>query len=445
MILSDTYYNFIALDLPAILTALACAVMCAVLGSFLLLRKASLMGDAISHAVLPGIVLGFLFSHSRGALVVFIGAALAGIVTALLIEMVREYGKVDASASMGVVFSSMFALGVVLMEQAAARSVDLDADCLLHGQLETIFWTPPREVSLLTNLSIWQTLPNEVWISWLVLGIVAGLVWLFYKELVITSFDPALADALGFSARRMHYLLMILVAFAVVASFKAVGSILVIAMLVCPVACARLFADRLHIHLVFSVIFALLSVLLGYGMAAFLPLYLGFDSSFNAAGMMASVSGVLLFLSIIFAPQYGLLSRWVRSVKTKMRIMKEDLLGTLYRAKEQNVIVNFNKVVEAFGKEFIARLVISRLKKQGHIVDNNGVLNLTSIGEQLAKTVIRNHRLWESYLVKRLGLRVDHVHERAEQLEHYTEQELQEKLAKIGELVKFDPHGQKIP
>lgn len=300
-------WQFISLDLIAILTALFSALACTLLGNFLLLRKLSLMGDAISHSVLPGIVIAFLITGSRASLPVFIGALIAGLVTALLVQLVQRYGRLDSSTSMGVVFSIMFALGVLLIEQASARSVDLDADCLLHGQLETIFWFPPQNLAEFFTFNTISLIPNELSASALVLAITIFFVWFLFKELKLVTFDPALASALGFNAQFLHYLMMLMVALAVVASFSAVGSILVIAMIIVPPATARLLTDRLVTQLVLSSVVTFIAVILGYLIAAFGPQLLGYSHSISAAGMIAVVAGIQLALAIALAPRYGLL------------------------------------------------------------------------------------------------------------------------------------------
>lgn len=307
--MNPTVYQFISLDLPPLLAALFAAIACSVLGSYLVLRRQSLMGDAISHSVLPGIVVAFLVTGSRGTVGIFIGAAIAGVASAFLIEVIRRLGHVDESASMGVVFSTFFALGIVAMEQAAARNVDLDADCLLHGQLETIFWYPPNDWGALLSWSTLASVPGEVYTSAVTALLVIIFVVLLWKELMITSFDAALASSLGFRSEVIHQVLMVLLACAVVASFKTVGSILVIALLVCPPATARLCTDRLSTHIILSVVFSCLACIVGYLVAAFGPLWLGYDQSVNTAGMIAVISGVLLAIAILVAPRYGIVSR----------------------------------------------------------------------------------------------------------------------------------------
>ncbi|MCB0329889.1 MAG: metal ABC transporter permease, partial [Bdellovibrionales bacterium] len=312
--------QFIALDLPPLLTAIFSASACALLGTYLLLRKQSMMGDAISHSVLPGIVVAFLLTSSRGGFTIFVGAAIAGLLSAVLIELTRRFGSVESGAAMGVVFSLFFAAGIVILEQAAARSIDLDADCLLHGQLESIFWYPPTGASSLLSYETIEKLPIEVWTSFITLALTLGFILVLFKELQFASFDPALASASGFSSTLIHHLLMAMVACAVVASFKAVGSILVIAMIICPAACARLCTDKLVTQLYLSVLFAVLASILGYFSGAFGPILFGFENSVNAAGMIAVTAGILLGLCVFLAPRYGVIAKNLRRLQLQQRV-----------------------------------------------------------------------------------------------------------------------------
>ena len=160
--MSPSAHLFLSIDLPAMLAATLAAVACALLGNFLVLRRQSLMGDAISHAVLPGIVAGFLIAGTRSTLPVFLGAGASALITVMMIGALRRVARVEAGAAMGVSFSILFALGVLLIEQAAARHVDLDADCVLYGQLEYISWTPPESWSGLLTPDALAGLPRQV-------------------------------------------------------------------------------------------------------------------------------------------------------------------------------------------------------------------------------------------------------------------------------------------
>lgn len=273
------------LDTEIALTAMLCAMACALPGGFLVLRRMSMMGDAISHAVLPGLALAFLFTQQRDSVTMFVGAALVGILTAVFVDAVHRHGEVEESAAMGVVFTSLFALGLVLLVQGADH-VDLDPGCVLYGALELVPldrvtvgpWEMPR--AMLKMLVV-------LFANLLVLG-------LFFKELTVTTFDPGLADTLGISSRGMNLLLMALVAITAVAAFESVGSILVIAMFIVPPATAQLMTHRLGSFLGCSVALAAFSAWLGHWGAIALPPWLGFEDT-NTSGMMAVVSGLFFF------------------------------------------------------------------------------------------------------------------------------------------------------
>ncbi len=446
--MNETTYQFLSLDLPPLLTATFSALACALLGNFLVLRRLSMMGDAISHAVLPGIVVAFLVSGSRATFTVFAGAALAGILAAMLIELVRKFGRLESGAAMGVVFSILFAAGVLLMEQAAARNVDLDADCLLHGQLETIFWYPPRTLPAFFTAATYAALPSQVVTSLLVLVLSALFVKIFFKELALSSFDPALSTSLGFNAGFLHQLLMIFVAGAVVASFEAVGSILVIAMIICPAATARFYTDRLRTQIALSLVFAAISAAGGYVLGAFGPLWLGYTHSVNAAGMMTVAAGALLFGSAIFAPRYGVVSRQVRRVILSLQVYRDDIRAFLFRAEEltkKNDSVTAEEAFRAVGGGTLAAYALRQLQRAKDVTARGLQLTLTEQGRTKARTLVRSHRLWESFLVEKAGLAPDHVHGSAEQLEHFTQEELRKRLAEAQEFPAKDPHGREIP
>ena len=205
----------------------------------------------------------------------------------------------------------MFAGGVVLIEQGAARAVDLDADCVLYGQLEGILWLAPKRWADLADPAVWTELPHQVVVLAAVTLLCVVCVTLFYKELALTSFDPHLATTLGYPAGLFHYGVVVLVAVAAIASFEAVGSILVVAMLICPAATARLLTDRLPVQLWLSVGIGGVTGAGGYLLGAFGPTVLMGEpaDALNAAGMIATLAGVLLAAAILFAPRHGILGR----------------------------------------------------------------------------------------------------------------------------------------
>lgn len=442
-------YSFISIDLAALLTVTFAALSCSLVGNFLLLRRLSLMGDAISHSVLPGIVVAFLLFQSRSSLFMFIGAAVAGILCTFLIEFIRKLGNLETGAAMGVVFSIFFALGVVLIEQAAARSIDLDPDCVLHGQLERIFWFPPTTIKEFFTAKTLFLLPRELITSATIFLLTLTFITLFFKELTLSAFDPALGKALGFNPTLTHFILMTLVAASVVASFEAVGSILVISMIICPPATARLLTDRLKTQLFLSSIFALISGIAGYLLGAFGPMLLNFEHSVSAAGVITLVSGGLLACAVLLSPRYGVIGRAISRFRLSVQILSEDILGLLYRIEEENSINTPPIAASTIGRLEHRKIkvwgALSRLSKLSYIERLGDTIKLTETGRVFARSLVRTHRLWESYLVRELGLRPDHVHDRAMGLEHITSVSIERHLEELGRQVERDPHMKPIP
>ncbi|MGF1526132.1 MAG: metal ABC transporter permease [Candidatus Competibacterales bacterium] len=304
--------EFLQFDLPALAVAVLAALCCGLLGNFLVLRRQSLIGDAISHVVLPGIVMGFLLSGSTGTWPMMAGAAGAAVVAVVLIEVVRRLAKLESGAAMGVVFTTLFALGVVLLEQSGARDVHIDVQHSLYGNIEGTVWLGASHWGALGDWGLWQQLPAAIPRLAVVTLLVVAVIGLCFKELKLVTFDPGLADSLGLSSRWVGFGLVCLTAIAAVAAFDAVGSILVIAMFICPAATARMLTDHLGVQLWLSALAAVLSGMLGYVLAAFGPGWLGFDVGLNAAGMIAVVAGLLQAVAIVFAPRHGVLARALR-------------------------------------------------------------------------------------------------------------------------------------
>ncbi|WP_257670284.1 metal ABC transporter permease [Parapedobacter tibetensis] len=260
-----------------ILTGFLVASACGLLGCFLVLRKMSMVGDAISHAILPGIVIAFLWSGSREPVSMFIGASTTGLVATLLIEFFHHKARLQSDAAIGVVFTFMFAIGIILISIFAGQ-VDVDQDCVLYGE---IAYTP-IDLWILDSGIIMG--PRPVYIVGTVLILIILFILLGYKQLKLTSFDPAFASAVGISTAVWHYLLMAAVSITTVSSFESVGAILVIAFLIGPPATAYLLTDDLKQMLKITVILGLFVSLTGYGLAYWL--------NASIAGCMATMTGV---------------------------------------------------------------------------------------------------------------------------------------------------------
>lgn len=283
-----------------ILTGILAASACGLIGSFLVLRQNAMLGDAISHAVLPGLALGFLITSSRGVVPMIIGAGLMGLLTAFLTEFLSRSGRLYRDSSLGIVFTSLFSVGVILIAGFAGQ-VDLDQECVLYGEIAYTPW----DTFILggTNLG-----PRAVWILSTVFLFNLLFIILFYKQLKITSFDPQLAKTVGISDRLWHYLLTAMVSLTVVASFESVGAILVVAMLIIPGATAFLLTQRLWKLLMLSVVVGIVSAVGGYlGASA---------TNTSIAGFMAVVGGVVFGITLALK---GILNR-NRSVNSEQII-----------------------------------------------------------------------------------------------------------------------------
>lgn len=268
--------------LQVVLMGFFVASACGLLGTFLILRKLALMGDAISHSLLPGIALAFLLTASRATVPMFLGAVAAGIVTVLAVEFIHQQSRVKADAAMGIVFSSLFALGVIIIT-GWADHVDLDADCVLYGELNFI---PLYEPFVLGGIDFGPV--PLVRMGVILLGLIA-LLLIFYNQLLVTTFDPGLALSLGIRPQRWHYGLMVALSLAVVASFEAVGSIIVIAMLILPGATAMLLSARLPVVLGLTMLISALTALGGFHLDVWL--------AGSSAGGMTTVA-LALFLVV---------------------------------------------------------------------------------------------------------------------------------------------------
>ncbi|WP_439140268.1 metal ABC transporter permease [Roseicyclus sp.] len=292
--------EFVQFSLTPLLIGVLAAIACALPGNFLILRRQALIGDAISHVVLPGIVVAFLVTGTVATMPMLIGAGAAALVAVILIEAVRRLGRIEPGAAMGVVFTALFAGGVLLLEQSDTSRVHLDVDHALMGNLETLIWLRASGWHSLLDPVALSHLPPELPRIALVAALMGALTLIFWRPLKLSTFDEGFARAIGLPVSAIGLALVIAAAIAAVAAFDAVGSIIVIAMFICPPATARLMTDRLASQIWLSVAIAALSAVLGYVLAGYGPIWLGFDSAVSAAGMIATVSGVMLAMACLW-------------------------------------------------------------------------------------------------------------------------------------------------
>lgn len=422
--------TLLSVTLVSALTNVACALM----GCFLLLRRLSLMGDALAHSVLPGLVVAFIFAGSLSIGYMFLGALGAGLATAFLSEVLTRRGGVPADASLGVVFVSLFALGVVLIKRYTGGAIHLDFDCVFNGALDHVGLSGSHNIVFLG-----RELPRTLVSIVPVLTLNIGVIFLFWKELKLSSFDPALATSMGYRSGVLHYLLMALVALTTVASFEAVGSILVVAMLIVPAATAHQLTDRLRSMLLVAAGIGIVTAVVGCCLARVYGV--------NTAGMIAVVGGAFYTVAVFFSPRYGVVSVVMRNVRISARIVREDILAMLYRIEELTTDrqLGTRQTVQAVGGGWLARFGLWSLLRHRRIERAGVGVRLTETGRHQASQLVRSHRLWEAYLVEHLGLPLDHVHDPAERIEHFIDERLREQIAADLPHAETDPHGRGIP
>jgi len=293
---------------------------CGLIGNYLILRRMALVGDAISHSVLPGLAIAFLLSHSLNTLPMFLGALGAGIVTTVLIELIHKKTRVKQDSAIGITFSTLFAIGVILISFGQTEAVHLDAECVLYGEIAFVPLDLVQTELGAGALSVMEKIPglnSEMFLSGNTLTIAPPsvirmaivtvvtllLILVFYKELLVTSFDSGLSSSLGINSTVVHYALMAMLSVIIVSAFEAVGAILVIAMLILPGATASLLAHRLPRMFGITVTHAALSAVGGIHLATWL--------NCSPAGAMVVAGSVLFGLAWVFSPSQGLLRRWL--------------------------------------------------------------------------------------------------------------------------------------
>ncbi|MFD2213540.1 metal ABC transporter permease [Metabacillus endolithicus] len=279
-------------DAWIIITGSLVGITCAMIGCFLVLRKMAMLADAISHTVLLGIVGGYLVSRSLDGPSLLIGAVIVGLLTALLVQVLSGKG-VQGDAAIGIVFTSLFAVGVILLS-VFAGNIHLDVDHALMGEITFIPWDTVE----------WNGMelgPKAVWLLGFVFIVNLLIIIFFYKEFKISSFDPEMAVAIGIPVLFIHYLQMGMLSITTVASFDSVGAILVVAMLIVPASTAYLLTDKLLNMLFISAGIGVFSAISGYYMATVLNV--------SIAGAMATSTGVLFALAFLFSPKHGLLAK----------------------------------------------------------------------------------------------------------------------------------------
>lgn len=348
------------------LIAAIVAVACAIPGVFLVLRKMALISDAISHSILPGIVIGFFITQDLNSPLLILFAALTGVITVILVEVIQKTGLVKEDTAIGLVFPTMFSIGVILIAKNA-NDIHLDVDAVLLGELAFA----PFDRMLISGMDMG---PKSLWVMGGVLLVSITLLILFFKELKVSTFDVGLSSALGFSSVVLHYGLMSVSSVTIVGAFDAVGAILVVALMIAPAATAYLLTNDLKRMLVLSVVFGVFSAIAGYWLAHLL------DASIS--GSMTTVLGIVFLLVYLFAPKKGLISVLYRQKQQRTEVSLITFLLHLNNHTEKSER-HINHLQEHINWQKVrSKSVVDLALKNNMITIDNNIVSLTEKGKE---------------------------------------------------------------
>ena len=393
-------------------------VMCGVIGCFIVLRNMSLLGDALSHAILPGVFFAFLL-FGQAAIALFLGATVAGVVTAIAISWLQQNVQTKNDATIGIIFTAMFSIGVIGISKVSK-------DDAMHFDLKDFLF---GNVLGVTDVDIVIT---AVVLVYTLISVVV-----LYRPLFITTFQETIAEAMGISVMAIHYYLMFLLSIVVVASLTAAGVILVVAMLVTPAATALLLSDKLKQVLVIAAFIGLITTVVGFFMTVI------FDTT--PGPMMCLVATGLYCLAVLFSPKKGIIKKGVVRFKEKNRIIQEDVLRLLEKSKPSQLSTLTIAETLDHSNSRIKHVVRKMLRNQFVIAKENDNVQLTLKGEKQAVKMQRAHRLWETYQTTEMGIDPDLVHLEAEYYEHHLNDDI---ISRVDDKLGYpetDPHGSPIP
>jgi manganese/zinc/iron transport system permease protein len=398
----------------------------AVVGSFAFLRKRSLVGDAVAHAILPGIVLAFVIGDSKHPVVLLIGALISGWLALLSIDFITNRSKLKTDTVIGLVLSVFFGLGIFLLTavQHSGRANQAGLDKFLFGKAASMS-------------------AQDVWTFGILSLVLIIATAVFYKTFKIISFNRDYAQTLGLPVKLGEFVLSTVTVLAVTTGIQAVGVVLMAALLITPAAAARSWTERLSVMIIIAAALGALGGVVGS--------YISYTAPKMPTGpwIVMALSFFTLF-SLLFAPRRGVLARLNLQQKNREKIITENLLKALYITGEKNgnpgdvisheALLNYRSVP----KNELA-LATRKLKKRFLIIPQKDGYRLSELGLEAAARVVRLHRLWELYLTERMNMKSDHIHPNAESIEHILTPELEAELIKELDRPEKDPHESTIP
>lgn len=426
----ETLIEFFTFEYPnikyVVFGTILLSVSSAVVGCFTFIKKKSLVGDVVSHAVLPGICISFLASGSKDPFLLIIGAFVSGWLSILVMDAIIRNTKIKEDAATGLSLSVFFGVGILLMTyiQHSGNASQSGLDTFLFGKAAALVGIDLLAFSIIAV-------------------VVLFVVFLFYKEFKLISFDPQFASVIGLPIRRLEFILTSITVLAVVTGIQAVGVVLMAAMLITPAAAARFWTNKLHKMLIIASVFGAFSGISGAFISYSTP-------SMPTGPWMVMVLSIVALFSFFFAPRRGIVVNQWNRFKIQKQLLEENLLKTFFKIGENSG--DYFQEIESgdlrLARNFSAKQLSRGLKKlnsNGYITRSGTAWKLSKEGHEKGKRITRLHRLWELYLTKYLRIAPDHVHEDADTIEHVITPELESRLEKLLDYPTSDPHQSVIP
>jgi len=398
----------------------------AIVGSFIYLQKKSLVGDAIAHAVLPGICLAFILAEQKNPLVLLLGAFVTGWLSILSIDFITEKTRLKADTAIGLVLSVFFGVGILLLTyiQGSGNAAQSGLNNFLFGQAASLLKQDVITLSIIAVILIIST-------------------WLLFKEFKLISFDEDYAASMGLPVKALEIFLSTLTVLAVAVGIQAVGVVLMAAMLITPAAAARYWTNNLRTMVLIAAIFGAVSGVIGSFVSYSAP-------KMPTGPWVIMAISIIAFISMLFAPRRGVIFKNIRRRRKKQKTLEENILKIFWHLGEkENDFHTERSIKELQERRFINKEKlqsgIKALKKDGYLESKGKLYTLTVSGKKEGQRIARIHRLWEMYMSKYLKMPPDHVHDGAESLEHFITPELEKELLEQLDYPERDPHDKPIP
>lgn len=423
MINKFVYFFEDAVAQKVILGVAVIGFIAGVIGVFSFLRKKTLVADAISHAVLPGVCVGFIFAGTKDPLVLMLAAVIVGWLSVWMIDTIVRTTKLTEDSAIAIVSIFFFAIGSVLLSY-----ISKSQNAEQTGLKNFLFGNAATMTELDVNVFV-------------VVGLVLlAIVILFFKQFKLLCFDEAFSKVIGIPVKSIEFLLSTLTVLTVAIGIQAVGVVLMSALLIAPAAAARYWTNKLYLMVVLSGMFGMFSGVFGVFISTL-------KDGMPTGPWIVTVLFFFTISTLLFAPKKGWFSIRKLNQMNKYKILEENTLKVLYQylevGKKQ---VNSMALLEKRPVDTTElEKVLARLSKKGFIVHHKNGFELTQIGESESMRIVRLHRLWELYLTKRMKFKDDHIHGSAETIEHLITPEIEVELLKELGYPTEDPHNKTIP